>query len=76
MTGGQIEMALGAITAYAERAAVEPRPDGDVVAESARDVPRLVSTVRLMLKLYGRYVTPEDRAQVLAALTGRDGTDG
>ena len=71
MTGDQITTALDVVSMYAERAATEQRPAGDVVAESARDVPRLVSTLRLMLRLYGKYVTTEDHAAILAAITGR-----
>lgn len=69
--GDQITMALDVISMYAERAADGERPSGDVVAESARDVPRLVGTVHLMLRLYGRYVTTQDHAAILAAITGR-----
>lgn len=51
-------------------------PDAEFIADAREYVPRLLNTVRLMLKLYARYVTAEDRALILAVLTGRDTADG
>ena len=47
--------------------------DAAFVTAARTDVPRLLAALRLILDLYARYVTAEDYAAILAALTGQEG---
>lgn len=45
--------------------------DAAFIAAARSDVPRLLAAIRLVLRFYAPYVTTEDYAAILAALTGQ-----
>lgn len=46
--------------------------NGSRLQVAERDAPHLLAALRLVLRLYGRYVATEDYAVILAALTGKE----
>lgn len=49
--------------------------DAAFIVAARSDVPRLLAALRLTLDLYARYVTREDYAAIMAALTGKETGD-
>jgi len=65
---------LGEIEGHIEIAAGLPMTrDPAIVVE--QDAPHLLAALRLTLSLYGKYVSRDDHAAILAALTGQEGND-